>query len=120
MATNQGNDSPAESNGDHITNIHVYRGNYNENIEGNYYQNREVILQRDFIARSPYKGLKRFNAKDKDLFFGREKLINKLIQAVKQSNLVLVLGASGSGKSSVVRAGVIPQIESLSETVYQT
>ncbi len=72
-----------------------------------------------FINRSPYKGLKRFNARDKDLFFGRERLTNKLIEAVNQSNLVLVLGASGSGKSSVVRAGVIPQIESLSETPYQ-
>lgn len=79
---------------------------------------RQQISQRRFIARSPYKGLKRFNAKDKDLFFGRERLINQLIQAVNQSNLVLVLGASGSGKSSVVRAGVIPQIESLSETPY--
>ncbi len=78
-----------------------------------------AILQRPFIARSPYKGLKRFNARDKDLFFGRDRLINKLIEAINQSNLVLVLGASGSGKSSVVRAGVIPQIESLSETPYQ-
>ncbi|MDJ0692138.1 MAG: CHAT domain-containing protein [Xenococcaceae cyanobacterium MO_188.B32] len=79
-----------------------------------------AILQRPFIARSPYKGLKRFNAVDKDLFFGRERLTNKLIEAVNQSNLVLVLGASGSGKSSVVRAGVIPQIEGLSETPAQS
>ena len=77
------------------------------------------ILQRPFITRSPYKGLKRFNAVDKDLFFGRERLTNKLIEAVNQSNLVLILGASGSGKSSVVRAGVIPQIESFSETPFQ-
>ena len=79
-----------------------------------------AILQRPFIPRSPYKGLKKFQAKDKDLFFGRERLINKLIEAVKQSNLVLVLGASGSGKSSVVRAGVMPQIEDSSETAYQS
>ncbi|MDJ0898913.1 MAG: ATP-binding protein [Xenococcus sp. MO_188.B8] len=82
--------------------------------------NSEAILQHEFIHISPYKGLKRFNAKDKDFFFGRERLIKKLIQAVKQSNLLLVLGASGSGKSSVVRAGVIPQLESLSETAYQS
>ncbi|MGB5714038.1 MAG: CHAT domain-containing protein, partial [Waterburya sp.] len=77
---------------------------------------RQQIWQRPLMPRSPYKGLKRFNAKDKDLFFGRERLINQLIQGVNQSNLVLVLGASGSGKSSVVRAGVIPQLESLAET----
>ena len=91
------------------------------NITRNYYQQyRKAILESDFIARSPYKGLKTFNAKDKDLFFGRERLISKLIQAVNQSNFVLVLGASGSGKSSVVRAGVIPQIEALSATTCQT
>lgn len=79
---------------------------------------RQQIWQNPFIPRSPYKGLKRFNARDKDLFFGRERLINQLIQGVNQSNLVLVLGASGSGKSCVVRAGVIPQIESLAQTPY--
>ena len=80
----------------------------------------EQIWQRQFNDRSPYKGLKRFNAKDKDLFFGRERLTNKLIEAINQSNLVMVLGASGSGKSSVVRAGVIPQIENSSEVSYQS
>ncbi len=65
------------------------------------------------IPSSPYKGLKRFNAKDKDLFFGRDRLINQLIEAVNQSNLVVVLGASGSGKSSVIRAGVLPQLSLL-------
>ncbi|ELS03557.1 WD40 repeat-containing protein [Xenococcus sp. PCC 7305] len=114
MSKNQDKDSPAESRENNITNINLYGGNYNEKIEGNYYQNREVILQRNFVARSPYKGLKRFNAKDKELFFGRSRLTSKIIQAVNQSNLVLVLGASGSGKSSVVRAGVIPQMEDLS------
>ncbi|MGL5793589.1 MAG: ATP-binding protein, partial [Waterburya sp.] len=73
----------------------------------------ETILQRPFIASSPYRGLKRFNAKNKNLFFGRERLINQLIEAVNQSNLVVVLGASGSGKSSVIRAGVLPQLELL-------
>ncbi|MEM6613036.1 MAG: AAA family ATPase, partial [Cyanobacteria bacterium P01_C01_bin.72] len=109
------NDLPVETSGDNRT-IYVI-GNYNENIQGDYYQEyREAVLKSDFIPRSPYKGLKRFNAKDKDLFFGRERLIGKLIQAVTQSNLVLVLGASGSGKSSVVRAGVIPQIEDSAAT----
>ena len=46
--------------------------------------------------------------------------IRRLIAALEQSNLVIVLGASVSGKSSVVRAGVIPQIENLSETSYQS
>ena len=54
------NDFPAEPRGVGRT-INVY-GNYNENIQGNYYQQyREAILERDFIARSPYRGLKRFS-----------------------------------------------------------
>ncbi|MEM9276327.1 MAG: CHAT domain-containing protein, partial [Cyanobacteria bacterium P01_F01_bin.143] len=93
-------------------NVNLSDENHSKNSQGNYYQQfRTAILERDFNPRSPYKGLKRFNYKDKDLFFGRERLINKLIKAVNQNNLVLVLGASGSGKSSVVRAGVIPQME---------
>ena len=102
-----------------IRNFTVY-GNYNENIEGDYNQYRSEILKLPFIDRPPYKGLKRFNAKDKDLFFGRDGLIKKLIAAVNQSNLVLVLGASGSGKSSVVRAGVMPQMENLGDTRYES
>ena len=121
-------DLPIESKANPIVhNINVYGGNYNENIAGNYQQNTatnknspEAILQRAFIKHSPYKGLKRFNAQDKDLFFGRDKLIAKLIEAVNQSNLVLVLGASGSGKSSVVRAGVMPQIDSVSATRFES
>ncbi|MEM8719784.1 MAG: AAA family ATPase, partial [Cyanobacteria bacterium P01_G01_bin.39] len=111
------NDLPAESRDEgKIVNVSIYGGNYNENIHGDYQQNsldyQAAILQRTLNLRSPYKGLKRFNARDKDLFFGRQKLIDELIEAVNQTNLVLVLGASGSGKSSVVRAGVMPQIES--------
>jgi hypothetical protein len=80
----------------------------------------ETILKRPFIANSPYRGLKRFNAKDKDLFFGRDRLINQLIEAVNQSNLVVVLGASGSGKSSVIRAGVLPQLALLQDSQFQS
>jgi WD40 repeat protein len=69
------------------------------------------VTQQPLIKSSPYKGLKRFNVKDRDRFFGRDKLIARLLDAVNRSNLSLVLGASGSGKSSVVRAGLIPEIE---------
>lgn len=67
--------------------------------------------QQPLIKDSPYRGLKRFNDKDRDLFFGRDKLIAELFEMVNRSNLSLVLGASGSGKSSVVRAGLIPELK---------
>ena len=68
------------------------------------------VTQQPLIKSSPYQGLKRFNLKDRDRFFGRDKLIARLFEAVNRSNLSLVLGASGSGKSSVVRAGLIPEL----------
>jgi len=69
------------------------------------------VTQQPLIKNSPYQGLKRFNVKDRDRFFGRDKLIARLFEAVNRSNLSLVLGASGSGKSSVVRAGLIPELK---------
>ncbi|HEY8269338.1 MAG TPA: AAA family ATPase [Pseudobdellovibrionaceae bacterium] len=71
----------------------------------------EKITQRKLNENSPYQGLKRFNLKDRERFFGRDKLIARLFEAVNRSNLSLVLGASGSGKSSVVRAGLIPELK---------
>jgi WD40 repeat protein/energy-coupling factor transporter ATP-binding protein EcfA2 len=59
---------------------------------------------------SPYRGLKRFEPDNKDLFFGRDRLIANLVEVVSQTNFILLLGASGSGKSSLVRAGLIPQL----------
>lgn len=71
----------------------------------------ETITQQTLNRKSPYQGLKKFNFKDRDRFFGRDKLINRLLEAVNQSSLSLVLGASGSGKSSVVRAGLISELK---------
>ena len=70
----------------------------------------DKILQNPLVKTSPYKGLKKFNIKDRELFFGRDKLIARLFDAVNRSSLSLVLGASGSGKSSVVRSGLIPEL----------
>ncbi|WP_414570578.1 NACHT and WD repeat domain-containing protein, partial [Nostoc sp. CCY 9925] len=60
---------------------------------------------------SPYIGLKNFGIKDKDNFFGREKWIANLCDHLKKDNVILLLGASGSGKSSLIRAGLIPYLE---------
>jgi uncharacterized protein YjbI with pentapeptide repeats len=54
--------------------------------------------------------LSAFREQDKDLFFGREEFVEQLVKAVKKHSLVPVIGASGSGKSSVVLAGLIPRL----------
>jgi WD40 repeat protein len=73
----------------------------------------EAITQRPLITTSPYRGLDRFEDRDKDLFFGRDQLIKSQLAQLSGSNVLLVLGASGSGKSSVVRAGLLPQLSQL-------
>jgi tetratricopeptide (TPR) repeat protein len=60
-----------------------------------------------FSGECPYKGLEVFEEEDAGLFFGRERLVEELIGRVKESRAVFITGPSGSGKSSLVRAGLI-------------
>ncbi len=59
----------------------------------------------------PYKGLRYFDEGDADLFFGRERLVATLVSHLDQHHWLTVVGASGSGKSSVVRAGLVPMLK---------
>lgn len=65
-------------------------------------------LQLGGMPPCPYQGLFAFQESNAQFFFGREKVTQTLFQAVQQKPLVAVIGASGSGKSSVVFAGLIP------------
>ncbi|NEN93896.1 MAG: hypothetical protein F6K48_35465, partial [Okeania sp. SIO3H1] len=68
------------------------------------------IHSRNLKPGSPYLGLNKFEPGDKDKFFGREKWIIELSNDLEKNNLLLLLGASGSGKSSLVQAGLIPYL----------
>src|SRR6185436_14114489 len=64
---------------------------------------------------SPYRGLEAFNVEHAPIFFGRGRAVEDVVsalraQAARGRAFVLVLGMSGSGKSSLVRAGVLPQL----------
>ena len=61
--------------------------------------------------RTPYVGLNTYQEADADLFYGRDKLVAELVEKVGQWPFLAVLGPSGSGKSSVVRAGLIPELK---------
>jgi DNA-binding SARP family transcriptional activator/WD40 repeat protein len=58
----------------------------------------------------PYKGLMRFEVEDAQWFFGRERLVAELAAHLVTRPVVAVVGASGSGKSSLVRAGLVPAL----------
>lgn len=108
-------------------------GNYNERIEGNYIQ-RSISYIYNYYESSdrqdikdapiqdgdtpnydnlqcPYRGLFHFRPDDAEYFFGREVFIEELFRATQNCNFIPVLGASGSGKSSVVLAGLVPKLQ---------
>jgi WD40 repeat protein/class 3 adenylate cyclase len=63
-------------------------------------------------GEAPFKGLQFFDEGDSDLFFGRETLTAKLIHRLRDAHfLSVIIGASGSGKSSLVRAGLVPALK---------
>src|SRR6478672_4358250 len=84
----------------------------------NYYYREEARLvpsdstsAADEYLPCPYRGLFHFGPNDAEVFFGREIFIEELYSATKTRNFIPVLGASGSGKSSVVLAGLVPKLQ---------
>lgn len=62
-------------------------------------------------VRNPYKGLRAFQQADAEDFFGRGAVVDRLVEAVATYALVAVVGPSGSGKSSVLKAGLLPRLQ---------
>jgi WD40 repeat protein len=63
----------------------------------------------------PYRGLEAFEEEHAEFFFGREADVQRLLEKLKGTRFLAVLGASGSGKSSLVRAGLIPAVRNGSD-----
>jgi hypothetical protein len=61
---------------------------------------------------NPFPGLRAFEEDEDILFFGREKQTDELLTKLRTSRLIAVIGSSGSGKSSLVKSGLIPAIQS--------
>ncbi|ANS63096.1 WD-40 repeat protein [Streptomyces lincolnensis] len=61
-------------------------------------------------AVPPYRGLARFEGDDHALFFGRDRLAEELLELVRGHRFAVLFGASGSGKSSLLRAGLLPRL----------
>ncbi|NOX63632.1 MAG: hypothetical protein GXP42_17040 [Chloroflexi bacterium] len=64
-------------------------------------------------AGAPYKGLHAFAAQDVADFYGRERFIQQLLQLVERERVIGLIGASGSGKTSLIQAGLLPRLRSI-------
>ncbi|MFB2771208.1 tetratricopeptide repeat protein [Pelatocladus sp. BLCC-F211] len=103
-------DSSAIITGDsNTTTITIINYNY-------YHENTTVVPIESTDAADenlpcPYRGLFPFGPNDAEFFFGREVFVEELFAATQNRNFIPVLGASGSGKSSVVFAGLVPKLQ---------
>lgn len=87
----------------------------NARVEINRYT--EIIVRPDSFedvppapGEPPYKGLTYFTEADAENFFGRETLSEAIVNRLNKTRFLAVIGASGSGKSSLLRAGVVPRL----------
>ena len=62
------------------------------------------------LTTTPYKFLASYEIADRDIFYGRDAIIEELAAQVGRHKVILISGASGAGKSSLVNAGLIPQV----------
>ncbi|HKG78089.1 MAG TPA: hypothetical protein VKA78_01690, partial [Pyrinomonadaceae bacterium] len=62
-------------------------------------------------SQCPYIGLSPFTEEDKDSFFGRDSLIDVIVGRLQEKRLVVLVGPSGGGKTSVLKAGVLPRLK---------
>ncbi|MBF6415360.1 nSTAND1 domain-containing NTPase [Nocardia cyriacigeorgica] len=95
--------------GDHNTQInYTYHGTWTDGVAPG------PLIDIRGKVESPYRGLGWFNETDVPFYFGREDaieaLLHRLSQTLHASGLVVVSGVSGAGKSSLLRAGVVPRI----------
>lgn len=77
----------------------------------------DVLLNQDTIE-NPYKGLDHFSVDDRDLFFGRDKEIDDIVGRISKAPFTAIMGSSGSGKSSLIFAGILPTICATKEWYY--
>jgi WD40 repeat protein/energy-coupling factor transporter ATP-binding protein EcfA2 len=69
----------------------------------------DTEIKKDYI-KNPYPGIRSFDTNESDLFFGREKQTTELYNILNRTHFIAITGASGSGKSSLVKAGLIPKL----------
>ncbi|MFP5285725.1 MAG: ATP-binding protein, partial [Thermoanaerobaculia bacterium] len=69
-----------------------------------------MIAEPTTTVFNPFPGLRSFEAEEEHLFFGRERQVDELLGRLRRTRFLSVVGTSGSGKSSLVRSGLIPSL----------
>jgi len=69
-------------------------------------------MSNDNVILNPFPGLRAFEEEEDILFFGREKQIDELLRKLRTSRFLAIIGSSGSGKSSLVKSGLLPSLHS--------
>ncbi|MDF5719550.1 MAG: hypothetical protein PUP91_03455, partial [Rhizonema sp. PD37] len=118
--------------GQDISSSNVISGNSNVGVQGDratititnyYYREDTKVVTVDTNTDNqeipcPYRGLYHFSPDDAEFFFGRKVFVEELFQATQNRNFLPVLGASGSGKSSVVLAGLVPKLQQTGDWLF--
>ncbi|HEY9501585.1 MAG TPA: hypothetical protein VIR01_08175, partial [Pyrinomonadaceae bacterium] len=63
------------------------------------------------MSNNPFPGLRPFKQNESTLFFGRDGQSDQLLKRLQDSRFLALVGVSGSGKSSLIRAGLLPKLE---------
>ncbi|BCQ29990.1 TIR domain-containing protein (plasmid) [Caballeronia sp. NK8] len=79
----------------------------------------ESVIQQAVAEVCPFRGLLPFREQDAAFYYGRSAAIEQLVATITHRSLVLVVGASGSGKSSVARAGLLPRLRTSRSPVWE-
>jgi hypothetical protein len=71
----------------------------------------KTSLDLDELPSRPYPGLRPFRSDEQAIFFGRRRQFVRMINILKRQHFLAVVGTSGCGKSSLVKAGLLPELD---------
>ncbi len=72
------------------------------------------------MLENPFPGIRSYEIHEDEMFFGRELQINELIEKLVQTRFLAIVGSSGCGKSSLIKAGVVPALLKNKTNIFST